>query len=263
MNTSLIPTTQRPQRGVWREVAVALGVALVACALPLGVYLKSGEFYSVIFGLSALVLASYPMSRTSSLLPQIVARSIWWQSLLFGALMGGALGIDIIERLAFEGPGLGANRHLLPTSVMYVVGASTALLAAGKVGLNYTSSRFFPVEFRRSLMASLVMAIADTIGLFFYTGLELSERYGSLGSAATFAACGAVMSLAIWGLYRLKVWGLALNAVANVVIAGIAICGVFDLPKFLSFGLAATAVAQILLLVPLMRRVLSPARSSQ
>ncbi len=260
---ALVPTTQRPRRGAWRELCIALGVVCMAVALPLGVYLKGGPFYVVIMALSGLVLASYPMSSASNLLAQIVARAVWWQSMVFGLLLGGGLAIDVFESLMYGSGFIGRDKVFALTSVLYVAGAGMALAGAGRVGLNYASSQFVPVAFRRSLMASLVMALADTIALTFYGGLELTEYvtkvYGSLADVATFGVSAAVMAFAVWGLYRLKVWGVVLNAVANVVIAGMAMSGVFDLPNFLAFGLTATALGQVALLGPLMKRVFARA----
>jgi hypothetical protein len=60
------------------------------------------------------------------------------------------------------------------------------------------------------------------------------------------------MGLALHGLYRLKIWGLGLNIVANVLIAGMALGGVLDLPDVLANLLAATAVAQLFIPAPLL-----------
>jgi hypothetical protein len=53
---------------------------------------------------------------------------------------------------------------------------------------------------------------------------------------------------------------MLLNIVANVIIAGLAISGVFDLPGVLTGGLVATAVAQLVIPVPMIRAMLQRSR---
>ena len=104
-------------------------------------------------------------------------------------------------------------------------------------------------------MVSLVMALADTGSLLFYGGVTLEESHG-WSASLPFLVSAAVMMVAIHGLYRLRLWGLALNIVANIVIAIIALTGVLDLPNVLAYALAATALVQLLIPVPLVRTML-------
>ena len=79
--------------------------------------------------------------------------------------------------------------------------------------------------------------------------------------------CGG-RELAILGLYRLQVWGLVLNIVANLLIAGLALCGALAIPSLLAASLATTAVIQLALPMPLVvvlagRDSLRPASDSR
>lgn len=121
------------------------------------------------------------------------------------------------------------------------------LAVIGKRGLATDSKVFSPNAFRTTLIASLLLGLADTWALVFYSAMM--EEVGPMLASA------AVMSVALYGLYRMKVWGLGLCVTANVIIAAFAISGVFDLPDVLAYGLTATAVIQLLLPVPLMARV--------
>lgn len=229
--------------------AITLGAVMIALALPLGVFLKSGQIYDVMIAFSALMLLSAPMARAKTLLPQLLARALWWQALTFGTLLGTNLLYDAL-RLPY---GLaGSNRYLIITSLLSVTGSGLALLGARSVGLHHSSKHFDPHTHRPSLMIALIMAMADALALTFYTGLVLTEHYAN---AFPIGASALVMIGAIWGLYRLKVWGLLFNAGANLAIAALAIGGAFDLPNFITYGLAITAFAQLALLAPLLRDV--------
>ena len=247
MTHALVPTTERPTRGLFRELLVGAGAVSIALALPSAVALEgSPSGWPLIIMMSLLALASYPMSRASNFLAQLFARAIWWQALAFGVVL--ALGYVFGD----------VNGKIISAIPLYVIGGLFAIGGAGKAGLDFESSHFFPVEFRRSLMASLVMAMADTIALLFYAGIVLTDHSlttSALVDVAEFSGAALVMTVAIVGLYRIKVWGLALNIVANVAIAGFAITGVFDLPEVIAFGLAATAIAQLLLPLPLLKRI--------
>jgi hypothetical protein len=58
--------------------------------------------------------------------------------------------------------------------------------------------------------------------------------------------------IAVFGLFRLAVWGLMLNLLANVAIAGLGLAGALELPGPIVGSLVATAVLQILLPVPML-----------
>lgn len=250
MTQALVPTSERPKRGLIRELLVAAGAVSLALALPSAALSphSSTDGWALVLAMSGLALVSYPMSRASNFLAQTFARAIWWQGLAFGLVL-------------WLGHMFGSLHGAIATTVpLYLVGGVLAIAGAGKSGLDFESSHFVPVAFRRSLTASLVMAMADTIALLFYAGIVLIDNPLSatnLSHASAFAGSALVMTVAIFGLYRIKVWGLALNIIANVLIATLALCGVFELPEVIALGLAATAVAQLLLPLPLLKRALT------
>ncbi len=255
MSTELVPVTPtdhvHQRRGGAREVLLWLGALSVAGALPMSMVLARDDVPVVVVMLSALGIASAPMARSKSLGWQVAARAVWWQALAFGIVLTAATVID------------GVRDALLPAIPMLVGGAAVALGAAGRVGLDHASAHFVPIAFRRSLIASLIMAMADTIALLFYGGITLTDHpyhdWSTLVDAGMFLGAASVMGVAIAGLFRLKLWALALNIVANVAIAGLAITGTFDIPGVIAAGLAATAIAQLLLPLPLLKRIFTRA----
>lgn len=246
MTQALVPTTEPPKRGPLRELLVGAGATCIALALPSALTTShSNDGWPLMVAMSMLAFASYPMSRASNFFAQLFARAIWWQALVFGLVLG-------------LGHALGEISGSISSAVpMYLLGGALTLGAAGKVGLDFESAHFVPNEFRRSLTASLVMAMADAIALLFYAGIVLvdgSVRGSVLIDVAEFTGAALVMVVALVGLYRIKVWGLVLNIGANVLIATLAMAGVFDIPPIIAFGLAATALAQLLLPIPLLVR---------
>ena len=173
--------------------------------------------------------------------PQILARSVLWGALVFGTLL--ACAADTPETEAHA------------VSLGLVLGCGGALLALGATGLDAPAARaaFVPQAFRGVLVAILVMAVADTCTLLFWGGLGLE---GHLHRPATFLAFtlggGGLMLLAVIGLYGLRVWGFALNVLANVVIAAGAWL-VDGLATEIAACLTATAVGQLLVGLPLLR----------
>ena len=242
-----------------RKALSGLGVVLVACALPLGIWLKSGEFYLVVYALAGLSLATFPMARSVNVLARIVARAVWAQAFVLGSLMALMLAGDVWDLYAAHGViELHSNRHLVPTSMMYMVGSALAW------GFSRAPTSEFAPELPQALrghfVAALTLALADTVALSLYTGMELSGWISGSGAwqdVVMFAVSAVVMLFASVGLSRRAVWGLFVNSVANVVIAALALHGVFELPMVLSMGLVATAVVQSVLLSPLLRGVLS------
>ncbi len=249
MTQALVPTSERPRRGILRELLVGAGALSVAAALPSAMHSShNDDGWALILVMSGLALASYPMSRAQNFLAQLFARAIWWQALAFGLVL--ALGYATGD----------VNGPISAATPMYVFGGLLAIVGAGRVGLDFESDHFAPVAFRGSLTASLVMAMADTIALLFYAGIVIID--GSFFDAFAFTGSAAVMLVAIAGLYRIKVWGLALNVGANILIAGLAISGVFQLPEAIAFGLVATAIGQLLLPIPLLKRMASKSADS-
>ena len=185
---------------------------------------------------------------------------------VLGAISDTALTSD--RAIAFAEGGLPntyvPGRNLLFLTLAAALGARRgigALVSAGRAGLQQHSARFAPVAHRGGLMLSIVLALADTQALLLYGMVEIEDHSTRLFvHAGPFFASAGVMMIALWGLWNMRMWGMLLNIVANVIIAGLAISGVFDLPGILAAGLFATAVVQLLIPIPMIRAMLQRSR---
>lgn len=240
---AMVPYEKTEQASGGRTTIVTLGVLLMASAFPLILGLKE-DLPIAVWATSLVMLGSLAMFRSGSLFGQVLARGVWWQSLALGVVFG--VGVFVEPFLSGK---------FATVAAMLSIGGALAIAGAGRHGLERLSPKFAPTAFRTSLMVSLVMALADTGSLLFYGGITIEES-GAWTAPLPFFACAAAMMVAVHGLYRLRLWGLALNIVANVVIAGIAVAGLLDLPDVLAYGLAATALVQLLIPVPLVRAML-------
>lgn len=176
--------------------------------------------------------------------PQMLARGIVWSSLVVGVLIA-----------CFEG-----FMYAVPGAIVATFCAMALIRLRGR-GLEPGpgDDLFRPVAFRTHLVLALVMACADAQTLCFAAVLQLANdlRY-HLGpsSGILTSACAFVMIAAVWGVYRLRVWGLLLNVLGNVVIAWLALYGALRLEFPIGATLAITATFQLLLTVPLIATVL-------
>lgn len=226
------------------SASAGLSIRLVIaslCSLAAAVLMRSwnSDLPWILWAPTGLLAVSALLIHRKSLGGQMLARAAWWANLLLGAVI--ALAGSSSERSIAFGLAL-------------VCG--TALLAVGRTGLGSAASgRFNPVAFRASLTLALVMAMADAQSLLLFGGLELDSWHSDQPPILLF--CAGVMLVAIIGLYRLALWGLVLNLAANIVIAAMAIGGVFDLPGPIVFMLASTAVIQSVLPIPLIIRFFS------
>ncbi len=167
---------------------------------------------------------------------QLFVRAVWWSNLLLGALIATS--------------GSGSERTM---GGELALGCGVALLALGRRGLD-ESERFAPIAFRSTLMAMLVMAMADAQSLVLFGGLELAEpRYlhDQIFSSVAALAIAALLAVASLGVYRLKLWGVALNLAANVALGACALTGFFELPRPLLVAYTVTAALQIVIALPL------------
>lgn len=178
----------------------------------------------LLFGSAALLFRAHLPS-------QLLVRAVLWSNLVLGTLISMTGGSSELE--------LGA---------MLAVGSAMGLVSLGRHGLDLPSEDFAPAAFRGSLVLTLVMALADTQSLALFGALHLDH---SPSESLPLLACAGFMLVALYGLYHLKLWGLVLNIVANVVIAGLAFTGVLDLPDPIVFALCTTAMIQLALPVPL------------
>lgn len=174
---------------------------------------------------------------------QIFSRAILWGYLFWSSF--GSLIIDDAD----------PNRLLLVVGL----GSAGALLLLPKEGLEQrpVSSRFAPVAFRGVLVLMVILALADGLVLgttFLGFSSEWSPDYGLLAFLGTGSA---LMMLAVVGLLRMRGWGFALNLGTNVVVATGA--WLLDgMPWELALGVTSTAVLQILIALPLARRIAKP-----
>lgn len=187
-----------------------------------------------------LLLVSAALIFRNHLPSQILVRAALWSNLVLGTLLAVA----------------GFSEGVMGTVI--AIGTAVGLLSLGRTGLDQKTGGFAPVAFRASLIVALVMALADvqSLALFAMLGLQGAARVTyrpmvEFGHALVTLACAAVMVLAVIGMYRLRVWGLALNIAANVVVAALALTGALTVPHMIVFGLCTTAAVQLVLPVPL------------
>lgn len=222
------PTQDVPSRSPWRSALASFAAVIAALAFgwmhhapPLVLWIPGG----------LLVVAAALVWRRG--LPgDLLVRAVLWSNLVLGFL------------LALSGS---AEERAQGGVIALATGAG--LLILGRAGLDQPSAAFRPAAFRGSLVLALVMALADTQSLALFGGLHLEN--GQTAAGAPLLMCAGVMVIAILGLYRLQVWGLVLNIVANLLIAGLALCGALAIPSLLAASLATTAVIQLALPMPL------------
>lgn len=228
--------------GLARRLAATLGSLAAAAAFPVafaGTHAPSLAEWAVVLIPAALCTLSAALLHHRDLGSQVLARATWWSNLIFGLLVSISAGDTDSNRLG----------------LMLAIGSGLALLAMGRIGLEHgvRAGRFHPVAFRGLLIVALVMALADAQSLLLF-GVAIVVDHVRLGLPLDLLplACAGVMLIAVSGIFRLAVWGLALGLVANVAIAGLGLAGVLELPGPIVGALVVTAVLQLLLPVPLL-----------
>lgn len=267
-------TSDQVRLPLWRYVLMTIG-AVSAAAFPyiffatfsiytsgfsapdigLGAFIK--EMPALMLWGCLLLLLSGVLATGRRVFWQIVARATWWWSVVVG---GGMTGLTVWQRIAFEQRG--ELSSFLVCGLMALCGGLLALWAAGPVRWD-ERSRFAPAAFRFSLTASLIMSLADMHTLLVLSDLPRALSLGSWWSDNGLTAiCGLVMGLAVLGVYRLRLWGVALNLVANVLIAALALTGTLRLPDLFTYTLAATAALQLLIPLPMLRMIFQRRRDA-
>jgi len=181
--------------------------------------------------MSAPVLAAASIaSRRVGL--QLLARGIWWSFLLLGGLISTMIGVEDDGKSAYP--------------CAFTLANAFCLLVAGTTGLDEGGGRFRPAAFRGTLLLAMVLAIADTVTLLWIGSLQAVEEraFGTLLLVPG-------MILGVVGLLRLRTWGLLLSLACNVLVALLASTAVLKMPAELRWMLTATAVAQMLVPVPM------------
>jgi hypothetical protein len=129
-----------------------------------------------------------------------------------------------------------------------VVSGALALLIAGRVRADAEPGAFQPVAYQKTLTLSLVLALADTFTLWMWTAFALT---GGAPPADTlgFAICAVATLASAIGLYRLRLWALALSVVTNAGIALVFGARIIDVQE-LRIVFITTAIAQLVLALP-------------
>jgi hypothetical protein len=228
--------------GLARRLTATLGSLAAAAALPVAftdMHAPGPGQVAILLIPTVLCTLSAVLLHHGYLGSQVLARATWWSNLIFGTLVAISAGDAVGNRLGF----------------MLAIGSGLALLAMGRAGLDAgaRSGRFHPVAYRGLLIVALVMALADAQSLLFFGAIMAHDHTGmGMPPAILPLVCAGVMMIAVFGLFRLAVWGLMLNLLANVAIAGLGLAGALELPGPIVGSLVATAVLQILLPVPML-----------
>jgi hypothetical protein len=167
---------------------------------------------------------------------QLIARAVWWSNLLLGTLIA-----------------LCSSEKEQSIAALLALCSGTALLAAGRGDLDEeaASSRFVPLAFRGTLMCMLVMAMADAQSLLLFGSIRMTELSAVRANAPMIATALALL-IAVIGLYRLRLWALALTLVSNLALTLVALYAPGDLPKPMRVAYVASALAQWLVSLPLL-----------
>jgi len=172
---------------------------------------------------------------------RLVVRAVWWANLMLGTM------IATVER-----------GHDGKLALLLALSTGIALLAAGRASVeDHQASTFRPVAFRTALSLSMLMAVADAEAFALFGGLQI--EYGltvHMGRRPVFEGmmllgCAVVVSLAAFGLYRLRVWGLVLNTVSSVTVLCLAMAHGFGIKGPLANMIAISAAVQLLLPLPM------------
>jgi len=230
-----------PERSAPRHFGVILGGLIAAFSFPAMAISTGDDPPLIIIMLTISLVVGLISGMFKPFLTQLIARATWWQA--------GFLAVLIVGNQVF---GSGGPEREFFFGLTLLAGTSMALASAGRIGLTQSTKNFAPIAFRAGLVISLVMALADAEALLIYGAHALDRGYGE---AWPFFVSASVMGVAIWGLYRLKIWAVGLNIAANITIAAMALGGVLDLPNILAGGLAATAIAQLLIPMPMLTRI--------
>lgn len=194
---------------------------------------------------TALLAAGAALAFGRSSGSQILVRAILWSNLLLAAMVAWI-----------------ASGH--DQRVAALLGASTglALLTLGRQGLDRGGGAFVPVAFRGTLLALLVMALADAQSLLFWGSVLISDDSPVKLTGAFSLACAAAFTVGVAGLYRLRTWGLLVNSLAAIALICVVLLGAFaDLRAFqILFG--GSALLQLALAVPLYRALVRGARQA-
>jgi hypothetical protein len=218
----------------------------------------NGVWFAFAASYSAILAGAGALALCRSTGAQLFARSVWWSA--FGA--GVIAAVFIAEEPDVARVGLAI-----------VLATSTALLAAGRRGLDHGGGEFAPVAYRTPIMISMIMALADAqaVGWLGASRLYAALHYGVGGHEVTqsilLLVCCGVALIALCGLYKLRLWGLVLSAMTTLAIGVLAFTPALGLAKAgpIPYAFAASAAVQVALLAPVFAAIVrrrSPAPAS-
>ncbi len=224
-------------------VVSLLCLAAAVCMRSWGGHLPWQLWMPTGFLLAAAVLAHHQHVGS-----QLLARAVLWSNLLLGAVVAYA----------------GNSREEPIASVLAVV-TGLALLVLGRRGIDGDArgGGFVPVAFRATLVAILVMALADAQTLLLFGTLFFTEGGSASSTGAVSLALAAALILSIAGLYRLRVWGLLLDVVACGALVAASLLGALDLGPVFTLAFAISGGLQIVLAVPLLAALFFPRARKQ
>ena len=208
---------------IWRALAFEL---VVAVGVPLG-----------LAGATAFLVGRTRFRA------QLGARAILWAL----TLLAGLVQVLMLQTLGGRAPDPGGFPLTGASVFVATLTCIGALWVLGEQGLRPPDSTpFQPVAFRRLLTLSLVMGLADAviIGTVFVL-IAAAGRFEPI-----WLGLGLVLSIAAYGLARLRTWGLAAMALGNLGEVALALAGQLTLLGPLVALLMLTAVVQLMLPVP-------------
>ena len=255
---SLLSVLPAPESGAARAARVTRLVVATAASLTAAIALRAWDRDppACLWVPAAMLGASTLLAHHGEVGSQLVARSVWWSNLVLGLLLTIA--------------GSSKERTL---GLLLAATTGAALLSMGRLGLDDDErSAFRPVAFRTSLSLGMILAVADAQVMALFGVLKITDHKWSYGPIPTeiqgFILLGstAMILVAIAGLYRLRVWGLLLNALGALGVAALSLTGVYGLESPLPQSLALRSAVQLLLPVPLViaavrRRPPEPSRA--
>lgn len=212
-----------------------------------GVGPKFHDFTWLALWMPVLLLTSsvfLPFSRTVG--AQLFARAVWWSHLVLGGIIA-----------------MCANGTDHKRGIAMAIASAAALLFAGREQLASPTSAFAPNMFRGSLTAILVMALADVQSLLLFGMIGSSDNGGGMGILSTLLLLIAgVMAIAVYGLFRLRMWALVLTALADVALVGL-MSQSGALPGGLRTAYVVSAAVQIALMLPIVMAIVrrAPAKA--
>jgi len=199
---------------------------------------RSGQWLVLWLPVSLLFVSAIVVHRRS-IGAQLFARAVWWSNLVLGVMISSA-----------------GSSHERKIAVVLALASGLALLVAGREELETSPGVFAPIAFRGSLTGILVMALADVQSLFLFGMLASTESGSHRLNAIALLGVAITMTIAVFGLFRLRAWGLVLAAISNIALVVVAVRYAGPLPALVVQAYVLSAIVQLALMVPIVRALL-------